>query len=272
MPFKDFVFSGSGARYPIYIGAWRATEKFLAKRLTRPRKLGACSGGAIVAAGIASGKTSTELEKMALATLPGPLLDRRWIPEWASPQGAYHGFWKGDGILKALRAHLPEKWIDYELDLHIVTFNVSRGEYKVWSRKDAAECNDVPRLVRASMSLPCFDSVLINGEWHEDGGFGANFPLDMFGNGKDVIGFRFKGHDARQGVRRFQNKMHRMLAMIDDFIEATSREHMDDATFARTCFLETQAGSMNLWMGVDDVKRMIAEGEAQAGKWLASLG
>jgi len=259
------VLSGSGTRYPVFIGALRRLEK----AGMRPTEVCGVSGGAIIAAGIARGMDSHALEALAKKCLPGPLLDKRWFVELLALD-PYKGIWKGERFLAKFREVLPNKWEDCKIPLHVVTFNLGRGAHRVWSAKDAKDCNDIPRLVRASMSLPVFDSCLINGEWHEDGGFGANFPLDIFGDGKDVIGMRFRGTDPTK-VRRFKTKIERLLTMIDDFIEATAHEHVEDAMFARVMLLDTKHGGLDLGMDEKAVESMIDEGFRCADKWLTKI-
>lgn len=257
------VLSGSGTRYPVFIGAIRRLEKANYKI----SEVCGVSGGSIIAAGLAKGMNSVELEKLAKSTLPGPLLDARWFTDWIS-NDPYKGIWKGNKFLKKFYEVLPKSFDECKIPLHIVTFNISRGQHRIWSAATKAEFNDVPRLVRASMSLPVFDSCMINGEWHEDGGFGANFPLDVFGHGQDVIGMRFRGTDPRK-IRKFSRKTERLVAMIDDFIESAAREHIEDAMFARVMLLDTKAGGLDLGMNASAVDSMIKEGEASADKWLS---
>lgn len=259
-----YVHSGSGTRYPCFIGAHYACEE----ADLVPSEACGTSGGAIIAAGIAAGMTPVQLEELAKSTLPGPLLDVfdfHWLPSITAARGR----WGGIKILDALRHALPPTWSGYRLPLHIVTFNIERGVHVVWNARSGFD--DVPLLVRASMSLPfVFDPVVINGEMHVDGGVGANFPLDIFGTGADVIGMRFRGTDPNK-PHKVATKYDLGMALLDGLMEATTREHVHEAMFARVMLLETTNGGLTLYMGKKDVDAMISEGRTCADAWLRDM-
>lgn len=257
------VLSGSGTRYPVFIGALRVLERY---GIEVVEVLGV-SGGSLMAAGIAAGMDSYALEKLAKEALPGELTDIRWLPSWS----AYHGRIKGAKLLARLRQLLPATFAEMKIPLHIVTFNMQRSRHVVWNGTQSIK--DVPRLLRTSISLPfIYDMVMLDGEWHVDGGVGANFPLDHFGDGADVIGMRFRGHDERGPPRRLVTKMDAAEALIDGLIESTTREHIEDAVFARVMLLDTKASGFNLSMSAEDIDKMIAEGEASALEWVRAGG
>lgn len=275
------VLSGSGTRYPCFIGAlWR----LLADGYEVTEICGT-SGGAIVAAKFATSydkddprKTMQSLLETATSTLPGPLLDLNWFETAFSfrPQNLFRkdrkvlslntkGIFKGKKILKALQKELPSSFEETVIPMRIVTFNNNMGEHKIWT---AADGISLPHAVRASMSLPIiFDPVKLGGDIHTDGGITANFPLDVFGNGEDVVGFRFGSSGPTR--RNIKSKLDIAAANIDGAIESAMREDIKDASLrSRICYLHTRQGGLNLHMTKEDVGKQINEGWDSVDSWL----
>lgn len=259
----DLVIGGTGTRLSCVIGVLRALENLG----LRPRRVCGTSGGAIIATGLAHGLDSVQLEALAKATLPKRFLDPHLIPVVGAPG---KGFNAGHELLKAFREFFPPNWMQCKIPLQIVTFNLSRGAHHVWSAAD--QFSDLPLLVRASMSLPLvFDMVEIAGEWHVDGGLGANFPLDIFGNGQGVIGVRPKAQDPSQVVT-FKNHLDVAIACLNGLIESTSREHVEDALYARVIAVQSKHSGLDFGMDEKDVEDMIAEGMLETQSWLKNGG
>jgi len=248
------VLSGSGTRYPVFAGA----IKRLIEEKYEITEVCGTSGGAIVAAALGAKYNYSRPEssidglmKLLNESLPGPFLDPRLFPFGT------RGIFKGNKILKEFRRHFPETFLETRIPVNIVTFNMNKGVHKIWSDKDAGI--SLPLAVRASMSLPLiFDPVRINEDLHIDGGISANFPLDVFGDGKDVIGLRFKTLGNKKRV--VKNKIDLINATVDGMMEASMREHMEDAHYAQTCFLKTNHGGLNLLMNKKDVSSQVEEG------------
>ena len=252
------VLSGSGTKYPVFVGAIKRLEEANFDII----EVCGTSGGSIVAAGIAGGMNAHQLQALVLNTLPGPLLDWNWWPTLDARKGRF----AGNKILAALRKNLPNTWDECKIPLHIVTFNIQRGQHVIWNNN--AKNSDVPLLIRASMSLPIiFDPVMIHGEMHIDGGIGANFPLDVFGDGKNVIGMRFKGSDGSK-AKKIATKFEMGAAVIEGFIESSTKEHVEDAQWAQVMLLDSKNSGLSLEMSAKDVHDMIDEGYRCADRWL----
>lgn len=267
------ILSGSGLKYPKFVGAIKRLKQ---EGYTFSEVLGT-SGGAIIAAAEASGMSIEELEELCKRINPRDLMDPNWLPF-----GATQGLIGGNKILRTLHTELPEDFDDYKIPLNIVTFNLSRGCHQVWSTKTTPKAN-APLIIRASLSLPwLMDGVWIpygegmvthNGErpkkgpdeLHIDGGVGANFPLDHFGTGQDVIGLRFRPITGR---RTFKDKIDFTAAVIDGFIESTTREHTEDAVHARQIYLESTGGAFDLDMNPAKIQALIDEGWKSTDKAL----
>ena len=109
----------------------------------------------------------------------------------------------------------------------------------------------------------------IKNDLHIDGGISANFTLDFFGDGKNVIGLEFKSSGNKK--KTIKNKIDLINATVDGMMESTMREHMEDAHYAQTCFLKTKHGGLNLLMNKPDVASQVEEGYNSMRKFLKDL-
>lgn len=256
------VLSGSGCLYPVHVGAILR----LAEAGYIFEQVCGTSGGSIVAAALATGyPPNHELVKMIKNTLPAKngLIDMSIFAltfNW--------GLIKGDRIEKVFNKHFVKKMSETKIPLHVVTTNLDKQEVKVFSTKNDPNMS-VATAVRASMSIPgVFTPVRINGDLHVDGGIMANYFLDLFGTGDDVIGLKFKSvSDDKKGTP-IKNPAQYVERVIDSLIQGSTNEHMDDATFARTILLETKHNGMDFNMTETDVDDMLEEGYNSADSWL----
>lgn len=249
------VLSGSGTRYPCFVGA----IKRLLEEGYEIEEICGTSGGALVAAGFASNydpEKPDEIIKlmtdMSLSLLPGPMMDVNLLPLYR------RGVFAGNRILKQLRKQLPKSFQDTKIPVRVVTFNNNYVRHKIWSREDDAE---LPLCVRASMGLPgVFNLVKINGDWHSDGGIVGNFELDVFGeDASNVFGITFSG--AKSTARReVKTKLDLIGAHIDGAIMGSMLEDIEDAKGAQICYVRTKHGGLNLKMTKKDVLEQINEG------------
>ena len=60
--------------------------------------------------------------------------------------------------------------------------------------------------------------------------------------------------------RQVKNKIDLINATIDGMMESAMAEHMADAIYARTCFLKTSHGGLDLLMNKQDVRKQVEEG------------
>lgn len=265
------VLSGSGTRYPVHVGGLiRLVEEGY-----EIEEMCGTSGGAIVAAGIASGHSiGPQLVDIMKELLPSKqgLIDYSLLSlffRW--------GFVKGDKITELFKQYSPRTFADTTIPLHVVTTNLDRRAPRIFSTKDTpGVC--VATAVRASMSIPgVFTPVKIDNEYYVDGGLTGNFVLDIFGTGENVFGLRFgeKNRFAnwKDAPRNPINGVADFIdANIESMINATMREHIDDAMFARTITLDTKHGGLNFKMTESDIEEMVHEGWASVDKWLKENG
>lgn len=256
------VLSGSGCLYPVHAGAILR----LAEAGYIFEEVCGTSGGSIIAAALASGyPPNVELVKIIKNTLPAKngLIDMSLfslIFNW--------GLIKGDHIEAMLDKHLVKTLGQTRIPLHVVTTNIDKEQVRVFSSKDDPDMS-LSKAVGASMAIPgVFAPVKIDDELHVDGGIMANYFLDLFGTGENVIGLRFKSISDNKKTVGVRTPAEYIERIIDCFIQGSTNEHIDDATFARTIVLETTHSGMNFNMTESDVDEMIEEGYRSADKWL----
>lgn len=261
------VLSGSGTRYPVHVGAILR----LAEEGYEIAEVCGTSGGAIVAAGLASGyKPNEEIIGMMKQTLPAK---NRLIDPSLWALFFRWGLIKGDRLEKIFDKYMVRSFKETKIPVHIVTTNLERKVARIFSSTTDPEMS-LAKAVRASISIPgVFTPIKIKDELYVDGGVTANYLLDIFGTGEDVIGLRFgaahKITDYKDAERKeIKSVSDYINANIDTMIEATTREHIEDAMFARTITLRTSHGGLNFGMTEADVDHMVQEGYDSADKWL----
>lgn len=129
-------------------------KAFEAKGL-KPSLLSGSSSGAIVAAGLASGRTVNELEEIFLRVSK----DDFWDPTVG------FGYLKGQKIEQLLNEYCVPSFEDVKIPLHISVFNIRRFKTEVFS------AGSIAKACRASAAVPLlFHPVRINEAFYWDGG------------------------------------------------------------------------------------------------------
>lgn len=254
------VLSGSGVLYPVHVGAIQC----LVQNGYEIEEVCGVSGGAIVAAAIASGyQPNAELVQLIKQTLPGKndLIDvSLWslFTQW--------GLIKGDKIEQMFERYFVKTLAEAKIPLKIAVTNVNRGTSEFLTSTSHPELS-VSRAVRASMAIPfVFCPVKLGKDTFVDGGWVSNFPLDVFGGAANVVGLRFAASD----------KTHKKIASIKDYIpalintsiEANMKEDIEDAGKARIVKLKTKHKNLNFGISDADVDEMIGEGFAAVDRAL----
>ena len=267
------VLSGSGTKYPVFVGAVQA----LVERGYQFSEVCGTSGGSLIAACIASGLTPADMRVLVKRVNPAALIDINLFP-W----GPSEGLIKGNKFLRQLRSELPETFEEAHkksgIHLNVVTFNIERGTHVIWGSRFTGKA-DLPLCVRASISIPfVFNAVPLRPvsdgrpeatQLHVDGGVGANFPLDIFGVGDDVIGLRFR---PQSRPRPINSKLGYAMAVIDGMIESSTREHTEDAIHARQIYLDSDGGGLDFNLTPDKIEQLIDDGYNSARKALDRAG
>lgn len=253
------VLSGAGLLYPLHAGAlW-----YLADQGYQIEHITGVSGGAIIAAAVASGYSpGPQLNDMLLDMLPGPkkLVDWSWKPwcDW--------GLIKGDRIKHAMQQVFVATLGDAYIPCNIGTVNLDgAGNYgpnhMVYSTEGTPHVN-MADAVRASISIPfVFRPARIKGERHIDGGVASNFPLDIYGLGEGVFGFQIRPLAAPQPPETLKDYA---MSVVDIMMGAIAREHIEDAVHARMVGLKAGSGSLNFNMNREEAEALIESGYNQA--------
>lgn len=243
--------SGTGTRYPVTLGA---LCELVDMGFEIPEAV-VTSGAFIAGAALSKYKTSAEMEELACDVLP-----REHLVPNLLPFGGRKSWFSMSGFQQAFRHHFGARLEDLNGPrLHVTARNWNTGADQVF------RAGPLPLIGSATMCLPIFDMVEICGDLFQDGGFGNNFPIDYRGwhdKSRELPTLGLRVRSVGQGVRRPapKTKIDRLAGSLNDLIEACDREHIDDAHWAKVIVLETGAPGLNLFMGADDVRAMIADG------------
>lgn len=245
------VLSGSGTLYPVHVGA----VKCLIENGYEIEELCGVSGGAIVAAGLASGYDIKTLIKLVKKTLPGKnnLIDPSlWslFTKW--------GLIKGEKIEAVFEKSLVKTMGDVKIPLKIVVTNVNTGLPEFFSAENNPGLS-LARAVRASMAIPfVFCPVKIDNGLYVDGGWVSNFPVDVFGDASNTVGFRFEPKEKKyKNIRSIKDYI---PALLNASVEANMKEDLEDASGAKIVRLKTENGIFNFGMTDEDVDKMMIDG------------
>lgn len=242
--------SGTGTRYPVTLGALCE----LTDMGFEIDEMIVTSGAVIAGCAKSVFQSSKAMEEMACDVLPRDHLTPNLLPF-----GGQKAWFSMTGFEQAFRYHFGEKLEDLRAPkLHVTAKNWNTGENQVFTK------GPLPVIGCATMCLPIFDMIRIGSDVFQDGGFGNNFPIDYKGwhdpRQRPVIGLRVRSAGAPRRRPPPKTKLDRLMGSLDDLIEACDREHIDDAHWARVVVLETSAPGLDLFMGPDQVRGMIADG------------
>jgi NTE family protein len=260
------VLSGSGTRFPVFVGA----VKRLSEEGYEFEAVCGTSGGSIVAAGLSLGFGIDKITDICLDILPG--LQRLLDPSLWTLFSKW-GLLKGSKMESVLLDHTGRtKFGAAKIPLKVVTVNYDKANtiepYNVFSTEKTPDVC-IARAVRASMSIPfVFEPVLINGDRHVDGGVGSNFPIDIYGeNATDVIGLNmFPNYNGPR--RRAKSLAEYAFTIIDKFSSASLKEYVTETTCAKVINLETKHGGLNFFMTKAQVLDMMEEGYHSVDTWI----
>lgn len=229
------IFSGGGTRLSCYIGILAALKQLDLSFST----IVGVSGGSIVAALLAAGKTEQELKQLAMNT------DFRQF--------------RGFSLFNLLRTgglssgDLFESWLDQQLngmtfselqlDLHVLATDINGGGPVVFNKQNTPDLK-VSLAVRYSMSIPLLFSFKKFGDHiMTDGVILSEDALhqDWSNAGSPVLCFRLKSESVPGTVRYsklFPLKSY-LLMLIQTFMNAVSREYVQAQFWHNTVVIHT---------------------------------
>lgn len=249
------VLSGSGMLYPIHVGA--------IKRLLECGcidEICGTSGGAIVGAMIASGMDN--FEDMVLDNLPADsnLLDPSFL------NLRHYGLMSGKKIQEMFQKFYVKKFKDAVIPLKVITVDLNSKKHCIFGTKETPDF-PVAKAVRASMGIPgIFSPISINNHMHVDGGVVANFPLDIYGTAKDVVGIRIKPSIYRENS--ILNVKDYISSIIGTMMDSLANSSIDAAIDARVVTIPTTRSGLNFMLSRNEAEEMIEEGYLFVDKWL----
>ena len=227
----DFVGSGTGANFPIIIGAMAAFERAGVEIAS----LTATSGSSIVFAAIAGGNHPSTLRDLARDITPGRIIRKNWRP---FTPGVFHL----DRLPRVLEPLTSPTFGDCDVPLTIVAADSDTGEAVYFSSGETPEIL-VAKAVQASASVPwLFRHVDMGGRRLVDGGIVDNFAIDR-PRGPLVIGIRVLG--AQSQMRPWRWWPSYTANVIGSMMAAIEREHVDDAHWAQVITIKSPIGGMD---------------------------
>lgn len=265
-----FVFSGSGLKFPAFIGGIKAYQEHLLDKGKKLEIVGVAgtSGGAIVASGIASGySTVKKMESFCRKFLPKTQSLLSFSLSGLLRQG--HGVYSTEKVHKLFKKHLVETIGDTVIPLKIATVNLSSSKgdelVKVWSSEtDTAYLADI---TLASMSIPfVFENVKIGQERHADGGWLKNFPIDEFSPQEDVqiVGFHFGSNISSIPTIPWYRPIKRLITYIQHLLSMpiayNAVEDIQDTSSVLLIKLRTSHDGLDMSISQDDITKMIQDG------------
>ena len=312
-PYKNLVFEGGGMRGVSYAGALSELQK--RGFLDSLENVGGTSVGAITALMLAIGYSPTEIENEVSQTNPRKFNDGTVLFFGGPTRLRKHfGWYKGKKVTRWI-GQLIEKKIGNaitfaqlhernKLDLYVTGTSLNNQRVIVFSNETYPNMK-VRDAVRASMSIPFFfkpiivDSVgnvlkkPITG-FHDivvDGGFIANYPIDMF-DWKDSIGSRipnphtlgFRLDTKEQLEHDRQNKVGLAPWPVESFrnyvgafynfiMENLNRSNLTQDDWSRTVSISSElVGAKIRTLTPEQREAMMEAGRAAVVEYLESLG
>jgi len=251
------IFSGGGTRLPCYIGILQALQELDLNFL----HVVGVSGGSIVAALLADGRSRDDLKKLALDT-------------------DFKQF-KGFSLFNLIRTgglssgDTFERWIDSELegrtfsqmklDLHVLATDINGGGPVVFNKANTPDIK-VSAAVRYSMSIPLlFSFKTFKNHVMADGVILAEDALhqDWSGQGIPVICFRLKSEHEDKPVRRRRifPLISYIMMLIQTFMSAMSREYVHAQYWHNTVLINTgNISSVDFSLPIEKKLQLLEQG------------
>jgi NTE family protein len=238
------VFSGSGALYPVHLGA---AQKLLEAGLV-PTDLIGTSGGSIVASFLASGHTPKYGLELAEKITPQKIIGINWS-FW---RRGHWGLCDLSGLEKALAPHVPPTFGETKIPLHVVTTDINTQDEVVYSTRGTPTAS-VPKAVRASSTVPFLFAPVSDGKaLLVDGGVTDNFAIDMLPGAVGIL-----VHSAGQKVEPPTTLLRFAIAALDCMMRAIEKEHIEDAIYARVIPVKAPWSSMDFWRVTPEIIRSL---------------
>lgn len=195
----NITFEGGGIFGIVYVGAVRVLEdQGILENITG---FSGSSSGSIIAALLSFGVSVNRLEKIMAETDWNSFLDTKW-----SIKGIYnlirrYGYNSGktkEQWLKKIIGDITgkeditflEAYQKYNKDLHVCAINVCHETPVYFSHMTSPNLS-IYHAIQMSTAFPyVFTPIKYNGCYHVDGGVMENYPIEVFPNKENSIGFK----------------------------------------------------------------------------------
>ena len=193
---ENIVFEGGGVKGAAYAGSMQVFQEL--GLFEQVKNIGGTSAGSITAVMLAVGGGSDGLFESVENTNFAQFLNDPWgIVGDAKRMFFNYGMHSGDDFVTILKNYIGRFSGNAELtfsdlavlrqqnpdkfkNLSIVASNLTRQQAQVFN-VDNHPSLPIWLAVRASMSIPMlFEPVLIDGDYHVDGGLAWNYPIDLY--------------------------------------------------------------------------------------------
>jgi NTE family protein len=246
----DLVLSGSGIKFPVFVGSLEAIiEKYEIKRIA------GTSGGGLVAAAYASGISVDRIKQILLDT------DFRKFRDFS----LYSLFFKF-GIFSGNRL---EKWLDnifegkcfkdLEMECKVIATDLMKSDYVVFSNTNTPN-EKLSKAVRMSISIP-FVFGYVN-KLIVDGFITGNYLIDIFDdNERPTIGLLVKSTADTSVEKRFIFIWNYISYILEAFQRSNENQHISEAHWANTIPINVEGfSSISFNMSKDDKIKLMKIG------------
>lgn len=171
----NLVLSGSGALYPVHVGAVCALHHlgFTFKAVS------ASSGGAVVASAIASKTSFNRLKRLVIDYDPWPRLIRKI--QWPHKTWGFFSNRKVQTLVGRICGDSTFKQVD--IPIHIVATQVQPYFKRIFLNREFSPDMTLAQAVQISTAIPVlFEPIIIDDKTFIDGTFTDSLPIEVFKN------------------------------------------------------------------------------------------
>lgn len=238
-----YVGSGSGA---ILYAHWGAAQCLMDNKIF-PSSLVGTSGGAVAFGPISNGMKPKDCLNIALELLPKNVMSFNWKMLFKNHWGLY----SLDGLEKALKKYVPDKFCKCLIPLYVVTTDLKTKAKRVFD-PDTTPTMSVAKAIRMSASVPfLFDFVPYDDTIFTDGGVVDNYAIDLIVpdsidlTKQKAIGFRLLSTGERKQEKP-KNFLEASIAVLGSMMAEIERKHIEDASlWSRTINIHVPWNSMD---------------------------
>lgn len=256
----DVVLSSSGVRAPCFVGGLKAIEE----KGYRIQRIAGTSGGAIVAAGYALGRTTSELYELCKTIPYHQFRDFRIFNLFSlTNPSVYTG--KGlDTYYQSLYGNATLK--DFQIDCSISVVTIMGRQRRILTRESHPDM-PVWKAVRMSSTIPfIFPWYDLEGEPVTDGSLVTGM-YDIFPNVvRPIVALRPRADyflkRSFQQVRGKTTFLWNYLRIVaEHFLDAIDSQHVPENEWSRTIIIPTfEVGGFNFNLSSDDIERLVQYG------------